>query len=99
MGKTNADNDEDIVVTLSLDEGDVDCEIFTIFTIGEQDYIVLIPLDEKGDKNEEGIYYYYRYFEDAEGNYGIGNIETEEEYEMVDERFDQWLDDQEFEEL
>ena len=48
MSDFNQNNDdEDIVVTLDLDDGSqVECEILTIFTIGERDYIALLPLDE-----------------------------------------------------
>ena len=47
MSDFNQNNDdEDIVVTLDLDDGSqVECEILTIFTIGERDYIALLPLD------------------------------------------------------
>lgn len=51
MSDFNQNNDdEDIVVTLDLDDGSqVECEILTIFTIGERDYIALLPLDENGE--------------------------------------------------
>jgi uncharacterized protein YrzB (UPF0473 family) len=36
----NTNEDEDILVTLDLDDGSqVECEILTIFTVNEQDYI------------------------------------------------------------
>ena len=56
MSDFNQNNDdEDIVVTLDLDDGSqVECEILTIFTVGERDYIALLPLDENGEENEEG---------------------------------------------
>lgn len=38
----NTNEDEDILVTLDLDDGSqVECEILTIFTVNEQDYIAL----------------------------------------------------------
>ena len=48
MSDFNQNNDdEDIVVTLDLDDGSqVECEILTIFTVGERDYIALLPLDD-----------------------------------------------------
>ena len=51
MSDFNQNNDdEDIVVTLDLDDGSqVECEILTIFTIGERDYIALLPLVENGE--------------------------------------------------
>lgn len=90
--------DEDIMVTLELDDGtQAECEILTIFTVKEQDYIALLPLDDKGEPNEEGEVFIYRYSEDAEGNASLDNIESDEEYEIVADRFDELLDEAEFE--
>ena len=77
MSDFNQNNDdEDIVVTLDLDDGSqVECEILTIFTVGERDYIALLPLDENGEENEEGEVFIYRYSEDSEGNPSLDNIE------------------------
>ena len=93
-------DDEDIVVTLDLDDGSqVECEILTIFTVGERDYIALLPLDENGEENEEGEVFIYRYSEDSEGNPSLDNIEDDEEYEAVSDRFDELLDEAAFEEM
>jgi len=92
-------DDEDICVTLDMDDGtQVECEILTIFEVDDQDYIALLPLDENGDENEEGIVYIYRYFEDEEGNPSLENIENDDEYEAVEEVFDMLLDDAAFDE-
>lgn len=92
--------DEDIMVTLDLDDGSqVECEILTIFTVNEQDYIALLPLDDKGEPNEEGEVFIYRYSEDAEGNATLDNIESDDEYEAVSDRFDELLDEAEFNEM
>lgn len=93
-------DDADILVTLDLDDGtQVECEILTIFTVDEQDYIALLPLDENGDANEEGEVFIYRYNEDEEGNPSLDNIENDDEYEAVADRFDELLDEAEYEEL
>ena len=101
MSDFNQNNDdEDIVVTLDLDDGSqVECEILTIFTVGERDYIALPPLDENGEENEEGEVFIYRYSEDSEGNPSLDNIEDDEEYEAVSDRFDELLDEAAFEEM
>jgi uncharacterized protein YrzB (UPF0473 family) len=92
-------DEEDILVTLDLDDGtQVQCQILTIFTVLKQDYIALLPLEEDDSPNPEGTVYLYRYFEDEEGNPSLGNIEDDEEYEAVEERFDELLDEAEFEE-
>ena len=90
---------DDIRVTLELDDTTLECKILTIFETEGQDYIVLLPLDENGEEPEEGEVYIYRYFEDEEGNPSLENIEDEDEAEMIEDIFEQWLDDQEFEEM
>lgn len=91
--------EDDIMVTLNLDDCDVECKILTIFEADKQDYIALLPLDEKGNENAEGEVYIYRYFEDEEGNPSLENIESDEEYEIVADRFDELLDEAAFEEM
>ena len=99
QNNTNLADDEDICVTLDMDDGtQVDCEIVTIFDVNDQDYIVLLPLDEDGEENEEGTVYIYRYFEDEDGNPSLENIQDDEEYEAVEERFDELLDEVQFDE-
>ncbi|MBD5555933.1 MAG: DUF1292 domain-containing protein [Roseburia sp.] len=89
--------DTDILVTLELDDGtQTECEILTIFTVGERDYIALLPQDERG---EEGEVYIYRYAEDEDGNPSLDNILDDEEYEAVSDRFDELLDEAEFNEM
>lgn len=101
MADIQQQNDEtDIRVTLDLDDGSqVECEILTIFALGEQDYIALLPLTGDGEPNEEGEVYIYRYFEDEEGNPSLDNIQDDDEYEAVSDRFDEWLDEAEFNDM
>ena len=101
MASNNTNNeDDDILVTLELDDGtQAECEILTIFTVGEQDYIALLPLDEKGEPNEDGEVFIYRYFEDEEGNPSLDHIQDDDEYEAVADRFDELLDEEEFDSM
>ena len=90
-------DDEDIVVTLELDDGtELKCAILSIFDAKEKEYIALLPLDEDGESNEEGEVLIYCYSEDEEGNPSLTNIEDDDEYEIVSERFDELLDEEEF---
>ena len=104
MSKTNEnetdDNMEDLRVTLDLDDGSqVECDVLTIFDLNDQSYIVLLPLDEQGEGNEDGEVYIYRYSEDADGNPSLENIKDDEEYEAVADKFDELLDDEQFDEM
>jgi len=97
---TNYNEDEDIMVTVELDDGtDIECEIITIFDVGDQDYIVLLPVDLDGNPNAEGEVFLYRYFEDEDGNPSLETIEDDDEYEIVEDRFEELMDEAEFEEL
>ena len=96
MGKDNKnyDEDTDVVVTLTLDDDtEIDCEILTIYTVGEQDYIALMPLDENDQDNAEGIVYFYGYSEDEQGLAQLRYIDSEDEYEAVLDRFDELQDE------
>ena len=94
------DDESDMQDTLSLDDGsEVECAILTIFELEEQNYIALLPLDEDGNENEEGEVFIYRYFEDEEGNPSLENIEDDEEYEAVADRFDELLDEAAYEDM
>ncbi len=92
------ENDDEMYVTLSLDDGtEAECVVVTILEAGGRDYIALLPME--GAEAEEGEVFLYRYAEDAEGNPDLTNIETDEEYEIVADAFDEWLDEQEYDEL
>ena len=90
---------DNIRVTLDLDDGSVECRILTIFEADNQNYIALIPLDDKGNENADGEVYLYRYFEDEEGLPSIEHIDSEEEYEIAADKFDEILDDEMFDEM
>lgn len=88
------ENDDDVVVTVQMDDGsDVTCEILTIFDVGDQDYIALLPIEENGKAADPNLVYIYRYFEDENGTPSLDNIQSDEEYNAVEERFDELLDE------
>ena len=92
------ENDDEMYVTLSLVDGsEVECFVVTLFEADGRDYIALLPTE--GEEAEEGEVFLYRFAEDAEGNPDLSNIETDEEYEIVADAFDEWLDAQEYDEL
>ncbi|MCI6919114.1 MAG: DUF1292 domain-containing protein [Lachnospiraceae bacterium] len=95
-------NDEEMTVTLDLEDGSsVECAIVTILTVNNQDYIVLLPLDENGE-NEDGEVWFYRYSEnedDPNEEPVLDYIDDDDEYEAVADAFDEFLDTQEFDEI
>lgn len=91
-------NDETVTVTLTLDNDEVlECAVLTIYSVGEKEYIALLPIDENGE-NEDGEVFIYSYTE-VDGEPTLDNIEDDDEYEAAADAFDEWLDDQEFEDI
>ena len=97
MGTNNIDNeDEELFVTITLeDDSEIECEVLTIFEVEEQDYIALLHVNGE----EDGEIFIYRYFEDEDGEPGLDNIETQEEFDMVSEVFDSIVEDGEYDEI
>ena len=93
---------EEMTVTIDFEDGDsVECAVITIFEVEGKDYIVLMPLDDNGE-NEDGEVWIYQYKEnpdDPNEEPELIYIEDEEEYEKVEEAFDEYLDSVEFDEL
>ena len=76
--------EEEMTVELELEDGRVvNCAVITILEVEKKDYIVLLPLDEKGE-NVDGEVWFYRYKEDENDP----NIEPELTYIEDDDEFD-----------
>ena len=98
MGNNQLEEDEDLFVTLTLeDDSEVDCLVVSIFEAEGRDYIALLPTE--GPENEEGEVFLYRYFEDEDGEPGLDNIETEAEFMLASQAFDQLVEDGEYDEI
>ncbi len=92
------DDGDEMTVTLTLDDGrELECVVLTIFPAGDKEYIALLPMED--EETEEGEVYLYRYTEDENGQPNLENIEDDEEYEIVADAFDEFLDEQEYDEL
>ena len=94
--------DEEMTVDLELEDGSsVTCAIVTILNVQKKDYIVLLPLDENGE-NDDGEVWFYRYYEDendVNAEPELEYIDDDDEYEMVADAFDEYLDNAEFVEI
>lgn len=94
---TYEDYDGDTVTLTFEDDKEVECAIVSIFPAGDNEYIALLPLG--GPEEENGEVYIYRYVEDASGEPSIENIESDEEYEIAADAFDEQLDSDEYDEI
>lgn len=82
-------------ITLVLDEGkEVECDILAIYQVKEQFYVALMP-QTPVDGYEEGEYFIYRYKSDGE-NVELSDIESDEEWEAAEDKFEELLDEEEF---
>ena len=89
---------EDLVLTLEMEDGTVeDCYVLTIFPLDDQQYIALIPVDQADA--EDGDIYLYAYAEDEDGNPILTDLEDDDLFEAVCDRFDEVCDEEDFEEL
>jgi len=100
MTPEEMDNQEEMTVTLILDDGkELECVVLTIFPAGDKEYIALLPMEDANDESDEGEVYLYRYSEDENGQPNLENIEDDDEYEIVADAFDELLDEQEYDEV
>lgn len=88
--------DEEMTVDIILDDGKtVSCNIITILTVKDKDYIVLLPTNEKGE-GTDGEVWFYRYEEDENDVNAepiLTYIDDDAEYELVEDAFDEFLDE------
>ena len=88
----NEFNMEEDIMTLTLDDDtELQCYVIGIFPAGEHEYIALDPI---GDEYDDALV--YRYSETEDGEMVLDNIESDEEYEIVADAFDELLDTMEF---
>lgn len=91
-------NSEYSSVTLSLDDGtEVECAVIRTFPAGDKNYIALLPIADI-DEDESEVYL-YRYSINSDNEPVLENIESDEEYEIVSDAFDEELDAMEYEDL
>ena len=98
--------EDELTLTLELDDGSsVDCIVLAIFPMEvtreeetvEKQYIALVP-EEQADE-EEGDIFLYEYNEDEDGQPILSNIEDDDEFDAVCDRFDEICDEEDFDEL
>ncbi len=90
-------NSEYSTVTLALDDGEVECAVIRTFPAGNKNYIALLPVADI-DKEESEVYL-YRYSFSKDNEPVLENIDSDEEYEIVSDAWDEELDAMEYEAL
>lgn len=89
----NHDHEEIEVIYLTLDDDtELECEVLGIFGVEDKEYIALLPMEEDADV------LLYSYEEIDEEEFNLGQIEDEEEFDIVAEAFNAlFLEDDDFE--
>ncbi len=91
--------EEEMTVELELEDGTVEnCVVITILEVDGKDYIVLLPIDKNGEPKDTDVWF-YRYEEDENDpnvEPVLTYIEDDDEYEAVEDAFDEFLDNEEF---
>ena len=85
---------EDTISIYLEDNTEVECDILAIFPVKEQFYVALLPKTPI-EGYEPGEYFLYRYASDGD-NVDISDIESEAEWEAVEDKFEELLDEEEF---
>lgn len=92
--------DDEMTVTIDTDEGRITCSIITIMTVDGKDYIALQPLDEEGYLCDDIWFYGYKENEnDPNEEPELIYIDSDEELEKVEDKFDEYLDELDFEDM
>jgi uncharacterized protein YrzB (UPF0473 family) len=60
----------------------------------EKNYVVLYPIDELDSDEEEMDLFAYSFVENENGDGELFTLETDEEYDMINEVIDQFYEDQ-----
>ena len=94
--------EEDMYVDLELDDGtNVHCQVLTILEVNDHDYVALLP-DLGKDNEEESEVWFYEIIEnedDPNVEPELLYIESDEVYDAVTDKFEEYLDELEFDEL
>lgn len=72
------------------------CEILFTYQHPEtqKNYVVLYPIDELDSDDEEMDLFAYSFIENEDGDGELFTLETDEEYDMINEVIDQFYEDQ-----
>lgn len=97
--KLNFEDFSDMSVTLDLEDNtQLECKVVLVFRENNRNYIALMPERQKKDAKETELYF-YRLTGASFDELGIDNIEDDEEYQDVAERFEEIMDEQEFSDI
>lgn len=87
--------EENMTVTLEMEDGsEEECIVLSVFEVDGKDYVALLPASEA--EKEDAEVYFYTYTVGEDGEPVLGDIEDDEVFDAVCDRFDELLDEDEF---
>ena len=75
----------------------MECEIMAIFPAGDRQYIALRPLTDDEEEESEEVFFYRYIWHGEDEDPDLESIETDEEFEICLDAYDELLDDELFE--
>ncbi len=101
MDKEENMGPEEPMIDLELEDGTtMTCAVLTILKVRDQEYIVLMPMDDdQAPAEEDGDVFLYRFSLSDDNEPVLDQIEDDEEFDEVSDAFDEWLDNQDFEDM
>ena len=94
--------EEDMYVDLDLDDGtNVHCQVLTILEVDGHDYVALLPEIEQENEEETEVWFYeiVENKDDPNEEPELLYIESDEVYDAVTDKFEEYLDELEFDEM
>ena len=89
---------EPVIISLTTTDGEeFDCEVLTRFPLNGKQYIILLPVEDRDNVEASALAYIYS--EDENGEPVLDLIEDDDEYEAVADRYDEIMDEAEYDEL
>ncbi len=89
-GKCDSNADHSTITLTLEDDTEVVCTILTVYPVGSQEYIALLPKDENGFNLNE--VYLYQFSRTETGDPILANIYDDDEYDAAAREFDRILD-------
>lgn len=85
------DHNEEFMTLLLEDDKELKCSVLEIFEVEGHEYIALLPIEQ-----DEVLV--YRYIEHDDDNFELSNIESDDEFEKIQNAFLEMFNEQNFDE-
>lgn len=89
---------DEVIINLELEDGtEMECVVLSRFPLNDRQYVALLPTDQLDEDDAE--VFLYRFAEGEGDEVILDNIEDDDEFEAVADKYDELLDELEYEDL